>query len=692
MTTKARGEITLVSIVDVSSVTRYYRLQSSTSATPSKPTANPPSGWLSNEPAYTSGSTNSLYFVDLTEFSDGSYIYSNVSLSTSYEAAKEAYNMAKDARDAANGKNKVYRQPLAPPGTSYTEGDIWFDTDDGNLTYIWDGSKWEAQPFSSSAIGNLDAGKITTGMIDADRIDAESLFSKEITVEGLLKSDDFEEYANGHIFAKKGMALDFGYKTFKTPSFCIDNDGNMHVNAGHIGNWVIEDGALHGYAGFRNHNRDIVQADMQLVAGLLESGDYSPPGLVIRGVPINSSDISHIVRMDIGGGSVLGNGATIFDWVKLAAIDNSTGDYSEYDYANYQLVNENFEFPTSREAYIKLQAYPPKIHMCARSGISMDGPVSIRNYNLHFELPVNKGEVPSVSNKYRSIIFLDNSGENANEHRFGVIETGLLMDEKNQLSMRVYEPISGSSSDAGIFLEWDQTNDSACRLTTSQFEFSGVYTKDIIRGTVGDTTNSALHLRNNKHSGSVQVDTSGTFGAYDYTYNKWVWYSNIYGACLFNGTANKANTNANGISLGISSGDTLTITGMLCSGCITGAQRIMGFFIPLARPIASTSDLSCAAMSVIVRHADGGYPYARSGSNGATYTPLGGDYTSIWKYGKTMRTGEISSIALTACTEGISVFVTFGYQLAKASGNTTAVTNNVPISVHLNATIVLANN
>ena len=53
-----------------------------------KPTAKPPGGnWVTAEPSYTSGSTNSLYFCDLNVFSDGSFAYSDVSLSSSYEAA-----------------------------------------------------------------------------------------------------------------------------------------------------------------------------------------------------------------------------------------------------------------------------------------------------------------------------------------------------------------------------------------------------------------------------------------------------------------------------------------------------------------------------------------------------------------------------------------------------------------------------
>ena len=95
MAIKASATITLSAVRDLQSCTRYYLLQSSTSAKPAKPTTNPPGGsWVTAEPTYTSGSTNSLYFCDLNVFSDGSFAYSDVSLSSSYEAAKAAYNKA----------------------------------------------------------------------------------------------------------------------------------------------------------------------------------------------------------------------------------------------------------------------------------------------------------------------------------------------------------------------------------------------------------------------------------------------------------------------------------------------------------------------------------------------------------------------------------------------------------------------
>jgi len=45
---------------------------------------------------------------------------------------------------SVNGKNHIYRQTTAPDGSVYplTEGDVWFDTDDGNKQYYWTGTAW----------------------------------------------------------------------------------------------------------------------------------------------------------------------------------------------------------------------------------------------------------------------------------------------------------------------------------------------------------------------------------------------------------------------------------------------------------------------------------------------------------------------------------------------------------------------
>ncbi len=112
MAIKASTQITISKVIDIYACYRYYKLQSSTLAKPSKPTTNPPSGWSDTEPAYVSGSTNTLYFVDCNVYSDKSFSFSEVSKSSSYEAAKDAWNKANNAQETVDnleigGRNLV---------------------------------------------------------------------------------------------------------------------------------------------------------------------------------------------------------------------------------------------------------------------------------------------------------------------------------------------------------------------------------------------------------------------------------------------------------------------------------------------------------------------------------------------------------------------------------------------------------
>ena len=151
MAVKARAEITLTSIRDVQSVTRYYLLQSSTSAAPAKPTTNPPGGsWATSEPTYTSGSTNSLYFTDCTVFSDDTFVYSDVSLSSSYEAAKVAYNKAENAETIA--EKATHSINLIPFGSrSFDDTYYW---NNGFLTngYTSSGVVWNTEQLADGWI------------------------------------------------------------------------------------------------------------------------------------------------------------------------------------------------------------------------------------------------------------------------------------------------------------------------------------------------------------------------------------------------------------------------------------------------------------------------------------------------------------------------------------------------------------
>ena len=112
----AVSSIPITFMIDIVSYTRYYYKQNATDTNPPrKPDdADPTSeGWTDSEPGLEL--TKSLYFVDKVAFSNGTYMYSSVSLSTSYEAAKEAYNLANSFGEQAI---TAYHMANAKYGTS----------------------------------------------------------------------------------------------------------------------------------------------------------------------------------------------------------------------------------------------------------------------------------------------------------------------------------------------------------------------------------------------------------------------------------------------------------------------------------------------------------------------------------------------------------------------------------------------
>lgn len=109
MAVKGSATVTLSQYRDTDSVTRYYKLQSSSLAAPDKPNNvkpnEAPAGWSKSEPDC--DITKTLYTCDVTVFSDKTTHVSDVSKSTSYEAAKEAWNKAQTAQNTATEAAKT---------------------------------------------------------------------------------------------------------------------------------------------------------------------------------------------------------------------------------------------------------------------------------------------------------------------------------------------------------------------------------------------------------------------------------------------------------------------------------------------------------------------------------------------------------------------------------------------------------
>lgn len=139
MAIKASAQITISKVIDIYVCYRYYKLQSSTLTKPSKPTTNPPSGWSDTEPAYVSGSTNTLYFVDCNVYSDKSFSFSEVSKSSSYEAAKDAWNKANNAQNTVDnleigGRNLLRNSGKMLIGTSNYVTGTWRQAGTSTMT------------------------------------------------------------------------------------------------------------------------------------------------------------------------------------------------------------------------------------------------------------------------------------------------------------------------------------------------------------------------------------------------------------------------------------------------------------------------------------------------------------------------------------------------------------------------------
>lgn len=85
--------------IGLSSAQPYYRLASSM---PSRPSGSTPDDvWSTTEPTYTQGSSMRLYETVRLAWSDGTVTYTPVTMSSSYEAARDAYNRAVEASKTA---------------------------------------------------------------------------------------------------------------------------------------------------------------------------------------------------------------------------------------------------------------------------------------------------------------------------------------------------------------------------------------------------------------------------------------------------------------------------------------------------------------------------------------------------------------------------------------------------------------
>ncbi len=140
--------------VSVSKIVTYYKLQASSASAPASP-ASSTSDWSTTEPAFSAGSTNTLYTCEQSTYSNGAVVWGSVQKSSSYEAAKEAYNKSVTAQNTANSANNnanAIKNNIYVPNTT-----------------------------------TINGGKIATGSIKAAQIDVNDLFAQTINATGTIK-------------------------------------------------------------------------------------------------------------------------------------------------------------------------------------------------------------------------------------------------------------------------------------------------------------------------------------------------------------------------------------------------------------------------------------------------------------------------------------------------------------------------
>ncbi|MBM6622678.1 hypothetical protein JTF08_13765 [Micrococcaceae bacterium RIT802] len=84
-----------------------------------------------------------------------------------HQAAGDAQTTAESALTMAGSKSKVYYSTSAPSGTGTSTGDLWRQVDASRNViseWYWSSSNaWQASQITTSAISNLDVGKLTVG-------------------------------------------------------------------------------------------------------------------------------------------------------------------------------------------------------------------------------------------------------------------------------------------------------------------------------------------------------------------------------------------------------------------------------------------------------------------------------------------------------------------------------------------------
>lgn len=175
---------------------------------------------------------------------------STTRLDTEIQNTSSYWNIHKQIKYAiqsADGKTTNYYSPEPPYTKDGKTGDTWFDTDDDNKMYTWDGEKWVSMQFGFDAIKDkaiqttkIGDNAVTWEQIANLAITAEKLSDAAVTAEKIKdKVIAAEKLVDECITADKIKAEAITGEKIKAAS--IDT---AHIKDGAIDNAKIENGAI----------------------------------------------------------------------------------------------------------------------------------------------------------------------------------------------------------------------------------------------------------------------------------------------------------------------------------------------------------------------------------------------------------------------------------------------------------------
>lgn len=210
MAVRARDAVTLATLPALTYSRMYYLLQDSMLSPPAIPTSNPPATpWSGTEPAYSAGSTSTLYTCIVNVYGSVAHEWGQVQVSSSYEAAKQAYNLAFSATQTVDGMRRVVpsiTEPT-PPAAGWMNGDQWWQYEVEPVTgrnrianiWVWNGTAFV--PFQIVADSLLIPGSVgnillADGAIDAMTITGAQIYGGYIEAPVIASSDKLGTGAN----------------------------------------------------------------------------------------------------------------------------------------------------------------------------------------------------------------------------------------------------------------------------------------------------------------------------------------------------------------------------------------------------------------------------------------------------------------------------------------------------------------